>query len=179
MKLYNMTEPKIAKFKVELKVLEQYCRLKDYPNYAVSNYGKVLNIKTQRFLKLSQNRDGYLQVSLYKGACRVHALVANAFLPHSDPNHVIDHIDRNRTNNMVTNLRWVTPTENRFNRSKTERQCSSHYVGVVKKGKRWVAQIVVDSKSTHIGCYETELEACQAYNKTILEKKLPNRPNDI
>jgi hypothetical protein len=53
------------------------------PNYAVSNYGVVLNIRTNRELKQSPDSNGYLRVSLYHKGIRhetyVHRLVAKAF----------------------------------------------------------------------------------------------------
>ena len=46
----------------------------------------------------------------------VHRLVAEAFLPNPDQKPCIDHIDRNRANNVVSNLRWVTHSQNQQNR---------------------------------------------------------------
>ena len=45
----------------------------------------------------------------------VHRLVAAAFIPNPDNKPEIDHIDTNRSNNTVSNLRWCTKQENRMN----------------------------------------------------------------
>ena len=69
----------------------------------------------------------------------------------------IDHIDRNKTNNRVSNLRWATPSENQCNMSKHS-DGSSKYKGVSKQknAKKWTAQIKdKDSgKVKHIGLFK-------------------------
>ena len=69
-------------------------------------------------LKLEQN--GYLRIGLSRDRQqkfhRVHRLVAFAFLDRNDEHTEVDHIDHNRGNNMVNNLRWVTASGNGRNR---------------------------------------------------------------
>ena len=48
----------------------------------------------------------------------LHRLIALTFIPNPDKKPFIDHIDRNRLNNRIDNLRWVTPFENSGNRGK-------------------------------------------------------------
>ena len=87
--------------------------------YAVSNKGKVMNLKTGRVLKNWSNTHGYSMVNLYKGDgtkpkhIAVHRLVAQAFIPNQDNLVQINHKDENKTNNDVTNLGWCTASENR------------------------------------------------------------------
>ncbi|MFU8688461.1 NUMOD4 domain-containing protein [Rossellomorea sp. FS2] len=83
--------------------------------YEVSDCGNVRNLKTQKVLKPSQKKNGYLHVRLYnKGGSYdylVHRLVALAFLPTSGTLQV-NHKDGNKSNNCMKNLEWVTPLEN-------------------------------------------------------------------
>ena len=93
--------------------------------YEVSNIGDVRNVKTQRILKQSIQRNGYYTIALWNHGkvkrCLVHRLVGIAFLPKLDGYNVIDHIDRNRTNNNSQNLRWANYYINNQN--------SHNYVG--------------------------------------------------
>ncbi len=97
----------------------------NYPPYEVSNLGKVRNKKTNRFLALYKQKDGYIRVSLRtnnKGKyIHAHRVVATTFVDNPDPekNISVDHIDRNRENNCVSNLRWACPKTQARNRKKS------------------------------------------------------------
>lgn len=81
--------------------------------YLVSNEGVVKTIGG-RILKQWPNSAGYPLVRLNKPRelCRVHRLVAAAFLPNPDNLPVVNHIDHSRTNNNVNNLEWCTQSYN-------------------------------------------------------------------
>ena len=91
--------------------------------YHIDELGNVYSINC--ILK-KQLINGYEVVFLAKNGVktkkRVHKLVANAFIPNPENKPCIDHIDGNRSNNNVTNLRWCTIKENNnfpnFNRNK-------------------------------------------------------------
>ena len=84
--------------------------------YAVTEDGQVWSYKSKKFLKPFDNGHGYLYVSLLKNNqrknCRVHRLVAEAFLPNPNNKPQVDHINRNRRQNNVSNLEWVSSSEN-------------------------------------------------------------------
>ena len=86
--------------------------------YEVSNFGKVKSLKTHQVLRGEHTKDGYIRVRLWDGTCyksrMVHCLVAEMFIPLPDSEHKyeVDHVDNNVTNNVVTNLRWLTHKEN-------------------------------------------------------------------
>ena len=80
--------------------------------------------KNKMWLKPTDNKRGNhhrLYVSLGRGNKRyIHRLVAEAFIPNPENKPYIDHIDTDRTNNDVTNLRWVTQEENMRNEQTRE-----------------------------------------------------------
>jgi hypothetical protein len=74
---------------------------------------------------------GYI---IHKPNIFAHQLVAKAFLPNPDNKLLVDHIDGNKSNNNVSNLRWVTPSENSFNKTLT-RANNTGYPGIMKTKK--------------------------------------------
>ncbi len=68
----------------------------------------------------------------------------------------IDHIDRNKLNNKIENLREVTKSENMANRKKHKTN-KSGYKGVAyhKASKKWRASVRINKKDVWIGCYKT------------------------
>lgn len=82
-------------------------------NYEVSNVGRVRDKRDLSLRKGTQNNKGYIQVSLDDKNYALHRLVALSFNNIVDPeNYVIDHIDGNRSNNNLNNLRVVSQIEN-------------------------------------------------------------------
>lgn len=87
--------------------------------YAITSCGKVWSYKRKKFLKPCPDREGYLYVWLcrypeyktYKG-CRVHRLVAEAYLenPHNYPE--VNHKNEDKAKNYVNNLEWCTSKYN-------------------------------------------------------------------
>ncbi len=140
-------------------MLEVYARIKDFEQYAISNYGEVINIKTGNKLKPYTNKNGYLEVGLSKNKRthrkRIHRLVGNAFIDKINEKSLIDHKDGNKTNNNLTNLRWCNNSENMRN-SKISSRNNSGVRGVSfnKENQKWKAVITVNGKIMHIGYFE-------------------------
>ena len=91
-----------------------------FPNYQITEDGKVWSKNRKIFLKEREDLDwGYKNYCLYcekKNFTRLtHRLLALTFIPNPDNLPFVDHIDRNKTNNSLSNLRWVTQSQNMIN----------------------------------------------------------------
>lgn len=99
----------------DIKGYEQLYQISNLGNVKSLNYNKT---SKEKILK-PNNIKGYLIVGLYKNGKRkfyhVHRLVTEAFLPNPNNKPCIDHINADRTDNRVENLRWVTHKENNDN----------------------------------------------------------------
>ena len=95
---------------------EVWLPIEDFPLYEVSNFGRVVNIETGKFLRSSTSH-GYHHISLSnKGVvetCRLHVLVLTTFCGRKPfENAHAAHNDGDKDNNNLTNLRWATSVEN-------------------------------------------------------------------
>lgn len=80
--------------------------------YAVSSKGRVRNLENGKIFTGTDNGHGYRIITLKDKSYKVHRLVALAFIPNPDKLPEVDHLDEVKTNNNVSNLRWVTASEN-------------------------------------------------------------------
>ena len=102
---------------------EEWKPIEGFPRYQVSNMGRVksfTNPNKPKILRPHQLKSGYLMVHLAKGeewgsneteCVRIHKLVADAFIPNPLNRCHIRHINQDRTDNRVENLKWTTPEE--------------------------------------------------------------------
>ena len=86
--------------------------------YEVSSRGGLRNSKTKKNIKALVNPSGYVQYYASLGGrdkrkpFRIHRCVAEAFLPNPENKAQVNHIDGVKINNFVSNLEWVTASEN-------------------------------------------------------------------
>lgn len=87
-----------------------------FEDYLIFPTGKVYSLKRNKYLSLGITHKGYYQVGLYKSGNRyfklVARLVAMAFIPNPNNKPQINHKDGNKLNNNVSNLEWLTCSEN-------------------------------------------------------------------
>ena len=92
----------------------------DFPKYKIYPDGKVWSQQNNKFLTPVINDKGYYIYILCNEGRRkiftIHKLVAIHHVPNPDNLNQVDHIDRDKTNNSVENLRWVTHRENNHNK---------------------------------------------------------------
>ena len=86
-------------------MVEIFRSIDDAKGYSVSNYGRVRNDKSGRFLQLTARGDKYHRVTLNGQKHRVHRLVAKAFIPNPKKYSSVHHLD-GLQNNHVDNLCW-------------------------------------------------------------------------
>jgi len=101
--------------------MEEWHIIEDFPNYSVSNLGNIKNNKTNRIMKLNV-KGGYYHISLNNGYCKkglkVHRLVALAFINNTENKPEVNHINKNKLDNSVSNLEWATRKEQNQHRIK-------------------------------------------------------------
>ena len=169
---------------------------KDVPGYEgyyqVSDLGRVRSLDRnivhidgkRRFIKgkliKGSVNNGYRLTTLRKSSIgrtfKFSQLVAMAFLGHDPNGHdlVVDHINGDKSDDRVENLRIVTHRANISTCFRSDRgSFSSEYVGVNwdKKLSKWGALIYHDGVHTHLGYYNTEIEASKAYQLALSKIK--------
>ena len=92
-----------------------WTQVPDYPNYEVSDEGKVRRVSTLRPVAIVSGREGYSYVCLHRNNkrknFRLHRLVAKVFCPDYSDDRVVHHRDKDRTNNRVENLDCLCSAE--------------------------------------------------------------------
>ena len=122
--------------------------IKNFDDYKVSEEGVVYSIKNNVPLKPLNNGNGYLKVNLWKNGKLynkyIHRLVAEEFIPNPSSLKYVDHIDRDKSNNHVSNLRWVSAKENTENTAQFPRYSKSR-----KGHKEYPKELVLQIKKEY------------------------------
>lgn len=113
--------------------------------------------------------DGYIGIFLNKKYFFAHRIIWEMFNGKIPEGFVIDHIDGNRANNLLLNLRVCTFQENHFNRGKQINN-KSGFKGVSfhKQKQKWVAQIKIDGRNKFLGFFKTPEDAYEKYCETAI-----------
>lgn len=108
---------------------------------------------------------GYFIVS-FKGVSHLLHRLAWVLYTGEWPDGFIDHIDKDKLNNKISNLR-VSSREQNGRNSNSRKNSSSKYLGVswCKTSKKWVVQTEFMGKNKHLGRFVDEETAARAYDK--------------
>jgi hypothetical protein len=139
--------------------------------YKISSFGNVFSVKSNKILKLLVNngyKNIYLHINKQRKFFSVSRLVAKHFIPNIENKEQVDHIDRNKFNNHISNLRWAMRTENNRN-TLSHKGSTSKYKGVSLFRGKWMARIKVNGKDKYLGHFHDEKEAALTYNKEAKE----------
>ena len=152
------------------------------------SYGAVVSTKTnwrgygKRHLISYLNNGGYPCVSLtisgVEKQYRIHRLLAMRFFRKPKQNQTeVRHLDGNKQNNRLLNLKWGTSKENALDRIKhgrcsmavnNQRHCwkrSGSGIGARKDGTGWRSQISIYGESVYLGHFKTKHEAMAIYKE--------------
>lgn len=147
--------------------------------YQISNYARVKSLKRkrpgdgyilkERLLKPGLMKVGYYSVALWKNCKQktfhIHRLVAKYFIPNPKGKREVNHIDGNKTNNLLSNLEWVTPKENCRHAQKT---------GLVKNRKP-VIQLNLDGSFVKRWDCVMDCERADISNNSLIVRVLKKR----
>lgn len=129
--------------------------------FQISNSGKLFSKRTNKELKQSLSKKGYLLVSTKiggrtgKSLCfRVHRLVAEAFLENLECKPFVNHKDGNKQNNKLSNLEWCTASENTIhayenNLMNNEGGCDRHNAKLSEDDLKSVRELLKKGDKTH------------------------------
>lgn len=150
-----------AKRKVEVaEEIEDWKEIPGFENYVISRDGQIANKITKRKLLFSE-RNGYLRATLNSKRCSVHRLVYETYVGPISGN--IDHINGNRADNRVENLRDVTQkenVENTYERGRTDTITISSYMPEGQFVKKYET---LKAAAEDIGVMSTAIRAASLY----------------
>ncbi len=149
----------------------------DFPGYFVNDLGEVWSTKksprnpTGKFYKLKPYpvKKGHLFVCLCKNGKRYNKYVSRLVI-NAKAGDFVDHENRIKTDNEVSNLRIATSAQNNFNTGPVNGS-KSEFKGVfwAKDKDKWHARVKANNIQYHIGYFDDEVEAAKAYNEKAKE----------
>jgi hypothetical protein len=118
---------------------------------------------------------GYMLVGIGYKMFKMHRIVAQALLSDFLDYPEVDHIDGNKANNDISNLRMATSQFQTWAYRAKSKGCYSQYRGVTwhKRNKKWFAQCTINGKLTNIGSFDDERDAAIARDAYAFSQGFP------
>ncbi len=122
--------------------------------YRINMNGDVWSCRMNRLMKPTLNSIGYLVIRVNKKTETIHRLLALQFIPNPENLPMIDHIDQNKTNNNLDNLRWCSSATNQQNKNRHKNNTTGykHIYTNFKPKEYWVIRIKKDDFKYEL-CY--------------------------
>lgn len=137
----------------------------NFNDYCVYENG-LLRKKNSKLIYGSLTTDGYIRVNIQGKRYKAHRIIWEMFNGKIPESMVIDHIDGNKANNMIENLRLATQSQNQANKVGTGSWPKG--VKVCANGK-FQARVRQHGKTYHLGTFSTVEEASAAYATKAIE----------
>lgn len=135
----------------------------------VFTWAKTLSNRVQSGSQAgSKHASGRAYISVGNNRYLAHRL-AWMYVNGSFPNDCIDHINGDKSDNRISNLREASHAENMQNHRKARSDSQSGLIGAMPHQGRWRSDIRVNNKKIYLGTFDTKEEAHQAYLKTKRE----------
>lgn len=146
---------------------KEWCRIHDAEDYLINKDGRVYSFKTLKVMKPFKGTSGYQTIGLMinnkQRHKRIHRLIAEAFIPNPCGFPFVDHIDINKLNNSIDNLRWITKSGNNRNTNLVKRNLPRGvFYNKSSKINPYRVQINL-GETIYLGSYKTPEEASNAY----------------
>lgn len=100
--------------------METWKVIDDFPDFEVSNTGKVRNTATKRIRSTYTDPSRFEYITLNKNSRSMHSLVAKAFLPNPENKAHVIHKNNDRKDNRVENLEWLSVSEHKAHKRKQD-----------------------------------------------------------
>lgn len=147
--------------------MEIWKKIKSFDDYSVSSIGRIRNDKTGTIRKLQVYAKDYYSVRLNYKNLLVHRLVAEAFIKNPENKKIVDHINGNRKDNRVENLRWVTTRENLMGHGH-ENRCNFHRIFILALNTKTGEIIHFKSKTDcakYFNCDKSQIKINHLYKQ--------------
>lgn len=120
------------------------------------------NGRTPEGMQAGKTQNGYRRIRIDGRSHMAHRL-AWFYMNGTWPTHLIDHINGDRSDNRISNLRDVTFRVNKQNMRKARSDNKTGFLGVSKCGSKFKAEIEIDGTRNYLGLFDTALLAYGAY----------------